>query len=245
MDLKERLVMLNRCAKVVKGGRRFSYAAVMVVGDGQGHVGVGMGKARETPEAIRKGIEQAKKNLFEVPLAGRTIPHTVHENFGAANVLLKPAAPGTGVIAGGAVRAVVEAAGIHDVLSKSLGSANKVNVAKATEKALKALTTGDAVARRRGLARRIEDTAPSDAEGIEIPPPAPTTGSGVTPAPVASEAGLNVPAPQGGAHAQASPAPRLAESEPPAPAHPVPPAEQVRAAPPDREGTLPAGSRDE
>jgi small subunit ribosomal protein S5 len=152
MDLKERLVMLNRCAKVVKGGRRFSYSAVMVVGDGQGHVGIGMGKARETPEAIRKGIEQAKKNLFEVPLAGTTIPHTVREGFGAADVLLKPAAPGTGVIAGGAVRAVVEAAGIRDVLSKSLGSANKVNVVKATERALKALVTVEAVTRRRGIA---------------------------------------------------------------------------------------------
>lgn len=153
MDLKERLVMLNRCSKVVKGGRRFSYAAVMVVGDGQGHVGIGMGKARETPEAIRKGIEQAKKNLFEVPLQNASIPHAVRERFGAADVLLKPAAPGTGVIAGGAVRAVVEAAGIRDVLSKSLGSANKVNVARATEMALRSLTTEDAVARRRGLAR--------------------------------------------------------------------------------------------
>jgi small subunit ribosomal protein S5 len=153
MDLKERLVMLNRCAKVVKGGRRFSYAALMVVGDGQGRVGIGMGKARETPEAIRKGIEQAKRSLFEVPLAGTTVPHAVRESFGAADVLLKPAAPGTGVIAGGGVRAVVEAAGIRDVLSKSLGSANKVNVVKATEKALKALVTGDAVARRRGLSR--------------------------------------------------------------------------------------------
>ncbi|MEY4406554.1 MAG: hypothetical protein RL345_1020, partial [Chloroflexota bacterium] len=130
LDLKERLVLLNRCAKVVKGGRRFSYAAVMVVGDGQGHVGVGMGKARETPEAIRKGIEQAKKNLFKVPVVGRTIPHEVLESFGAAKVMLKPAAPGTGVIAGGAVRAVVEAAGIQDVLSKSLGSSNKVNVVR-------------------------------------------------------------------------------------------------------------------
>jgi small subunit ribosomal protein S5 len=151
MDLKERLVMLNRCSKVVKGGRRFSYAAVMVVGDGQGHVGVGMGKARETPEAIRKGIEQAKKNLFEVPLMGQTIPHGVREAFGAAEVLLKPAAPGTGVIAGGAVRAVVEAAGIHDILSKSLGSSNKVNVVRATERALKALLTKEIVSRRRGM----------------------------------------------------------------------------------------------
>lgn len=150
LDLKERLVLLNRCAKVVKGGRRFSYAAVMVVGDGQGHVGVGMGKARETPEAIRKGIEQAKKNLFKVPVVGRTIPHEVLESFGAARVMLKPAAPGTGVIAGGAVRAVVEAAGIQDVLSKSLGSSNKVNVVRATEAALKKLVTAEQVARRLG-----------------------------------------------------------------------------------------------
>ena len=150
LDLKERLVLLNRCAKVVKGGRRFSYAAVMVVGDGHGHVGVGMGKARETPEAIRKGIEQAKKNLFKVPVVGRMIPHEVLESFGAAKVMLKPAAPGTGVIAGGAVRAVVEAAGIQDVLSKSLGSSNKVNVVRATEAALKKLVTAEQVARRLG-----------------------------------------------------------------------------------------------
>ena len=206
MDLKERLVMLNRCAKVVKGGRRFSYAAVRVVGDGQGHVGIGMGKARETPEAIRKGIEQAKKNLFEVPLAGRTIPHPVRENFGAAEVLLKPAAPGTGVIAGGAVRAVVEAAGIHDVLSKSLGSANKVNVVKATEQALKALVTPDAVARRRGVpatpAGRTGDAVaastqagPTSADAPRPTPDAPVvearsgpaspqTGTGVVPPPM-------------------------------------------------------------
>ena len=157
--------MLNRCSKVVKGGRRFSYAAVMVVGDGQGHVGIGMGKARETPEAIRKGIEQAKKNLFEVPLTGRSIPHTVRERFGAADVLLKPAAPGTGVIAGGAVRAVVEAAGIHDVLSKSLGSGNKVNVVKATEMALRALQTKDAVARKRGFAKPEPETPEGDVAG--------------------------------------------------------------------------------
>ena len=150
MDLKERLVMLNRCAKVVKGGRRFSYAAVMVVGDGQGHVGIGMGKARETPEAIRKGIEQAKKNLFEVPLTGRTIPHLVRERFGAADVLLKPAAPGTGVIAGGAVRAVVESAGIHNVLTKSLGSANPHNVVRATFAGLMDLRNPSLVARLRG-----------------------------------------------------------------------------------------------
>ncbi len=163
LDLKERLVLLNRCAKVVKGGRRFSYSAVMVVGDGQGHVGVGMGKARETPEAIRKGIEQAKKNLFKVPVVGRTIPHEVLESFGAAKVMLKPAAPGTGVIAGGAVRAVVEAAGIQDVLSKSLGSSNKVNVVRATEAALKKLVTAEQVARRLGRPLPASAAAPVDA----------------------------------------------------------------------------------
>lgn len=163
LDLKERLVLLNRCAKVVKGGRRFSYSAVMVVGDGQGHVGVGMGKARETPEAIRKGIEQAKKNLFKVPVVGRTIPHEVLESFGAAKVMLKPAAPGTGVIAGGAVRAVVEAAGIQDVLSKSLGSSNKVNVVRATEAALKKLVTAEQVARRLGRPLPASAAGPVDA----------------------------------------------------------------------------------
>ncbi|MSQ42998.1 MAG: 30S ribosomal protein S5 [Chloroflexi bacterium] len=168
LDLKERLVLLNRCAKVVKGGRRFSYSAVMVVGDGQGHVGVGMGKARETPEAIRKGIEQAKKNLFKVPVVGRTIPHEVLESFGAAKVMLKPAAPGTGVIAGGAVRAVVEAAGIQDVLSKSLGSSNKVNVVRATEAALKKLVTAEQVARRLGRSLPASAGASDDAvDGVE------------------------------------------------------------------------------
>jgi small subunit ribosomal protein S5 len=216
MDLKERLVMLNRCAKVVKGGRRFSYAAVMVVGDGQGHVGVGMGKARETPEAIRKGIEQAKKNLFLVPLAGRTIPHLVNAEFGAAKVLLKPAAPGTGVIAGGAVRAVLEAAGVHDVLSKSLGSNNKVNVARATEEALKGLVTSDAVHHRRGITAR---PTPAEAAPADMTSPAkdqvPTTANGTTPAPVAPQGGLDVPAPPGGAHAQAAPETPSATGMPP------------------------------
>jgi small subunit ribosomal protein S5 len=162
MDLKERMVSLNRCSKVVKGGRRFSYAAIMVVGDGQGHVGVGMGKARETPEAIRKGIEQAKKSMFRVPVSGNTIPHEVLVSFGAAKVLLKPAAPGTGVIAGGAIRAVVEAAGIRDILSKSLGSSNKVNVVRATEAALRNLTTADQVSRRTG--RRFGKASATDGE---------------------------------------------------------------------------------
>ena len=159
MDLKERMVSLNRCSKVVKGGRRFSYAAIMVVGDGQGHVGVGMGKARETPEAIRKGIEQAKKSMFRVPVSGNTIPHEVLVSFGAAKVLLKPAAPGTGVIACGPVRAVLECAGIHDVLSKSLGSDNAINIVHATVAALRGLEQPEAVAARRGLP--LEDVAPA------------------------------------------------------------------------------------
>ncbi len=151
-ELEERVVQLNRVSKVVKGGRRFSFSTVVVVGNGQGQVGVGMGKAGEIPDAIRKGVESAKKNMIRVPLAGRTIPHPVEVSFGSARVLLKPAAPGTGVIAGGGVRAVVEAAGIHDILTKSLGSNNPVNVAKAALLALSQLESPEQVAARRGMA---------------------------------------------------------------------------------------------
>jgi small subunit ribosomal protein S5 len=168
LELKDRVVHINRVTKVVKGGKNFRFSALVVVGDGRGHVGYGAGKAKEVPQAIAKGIEHAKRNLIRIPLKGTTIPHPVLGIFGAGQVLMKPASPGTGVIAGGAVRAVVESAGIQDVLTKSLGTANPHNVVKATFDGLMKLRDP-----RENRARRAIDDAPAPpapaprAEGID------------------------------------------------------------------------------
>jgi small subunit ribosomal protein S5 len=168
LALEERVVQINRVAKVVKGGRRFSFSAVVVVGDGAGHVGAGLGKAGEVPEAIRKGVEDAKKNIIKIPMVGTTIPHEVNVEFAASKVMLKPASQGTGVIAGGSVRAVLEAAGVRDILSKIYGSTNPVNVTRATLEALRGLHSAEELSARRGvkLASRISGQPAPNAEAV-------------------------------------------------------------------------------
>jgi len=181
--LKERVIHINRVAKVVKGGRRFSFSALVVVGDESGHVGVGLGKANEVPEAIRKGNDQARKNMFKVPLVQSSIPHDVFGHFGAGKVLLRPASAGTGVIAGGAVRAVVESAGIHDILTKCLGSSNPHNVVRATVAALKMLKAAEQIADKRD--KSVDEIAPKrmrealqGAAAVAVAPPVVEGGAG-------------------------------------------------------------------
>lgn len=167
LTLEERVVQINRVAKVVSGGRRFSFSAIVVVGDGAGHVGAGLGKAGEVPEAIRKGVEDAKKHLIRIPMVGTTIPHRVDQEFSSSKVMLKPASQGTGVIAGGSVRAVVEAAGIRDILAKIQGSTNPVNVTRATIEALRSLHSAEELSARRGVKVRSFISGQSG----EVPPP--------------------------------------------------------------------------
>lgn len=221
-DLQEKIVSLNRVAKVVKGGRRFSFSALVVVGDGQGRVGAGLGKAGEVPDAIRKGVDDAKKHMITVPMVGKTIPHEIRFKLGAAKVLLKPGVPGTGVISGSSMRAVVEAAGIHDILTKSLGTDNPINVVRATVAALASLRTLAEVADLRGVSpeRVIGSRRLADQMLGREPAPAPIAasngGAAAAAATLEGGAAVAVAEPAAPAHAEAA-------AEPAAPDTPAAP----------------------
>jgi small subunit ribosomal protein S5 len=229
-ELKERVVEINRVAKVVKGGRRFSFTALVVVGDEVDRVGVGYGKAREVPLAITKAVEDAKKNMFTIPKHGSTITHEVLGRFDAARVLLRPASEGTGVIAGGGVRAVLELGGVRNVLAKSLGTTNPINMAKATVAALQDLRRPEDVARIRG--KRISEVLPPAAPRAEEEPPGPLEETALTPAVVEEEPEVVEETP-----AEEPPA-AAAEPEPEVPAEPEPAEPAAEAKPKPRRRTL-------